>query len=251
MSRVQPKVNRRAERRNAKNERRLKLVTPETALQPTATHKPDTSKIVGRNPNQERYITAIKHKPIIVGTGLAGTGKTFVATALAADMLKAKDFERIVVTRPVLQADEDLGFLPGDISEKFAPYFRPVYEVLRERLGSGYLGYCLKPEVETVLVAPFAYLRGMTFKDSIVLLDEAQNTTVNQMKLFLTRIGEGSKVIINGDVNQCDLPKGVKSGLVDLLERLNINDVDIPVIEFTKEDSVRSPVCSLALKIYE
>lgn len=211
--------------------------------------KRDTSPIEPRNPCQQHYMLALETKNLIFATGEAGCGKTFISAAYACERLLAKDVERIIVTRPVLSADEDLGFLPGDVAEKFAPYFRPVYDVLQKRLGSRYLQYCLKPGIDKVEIAPFAYMRGRSFENAVVILDEAQNTTAQQMKLFLTRIGENCIVIVNGDVTQCDLPKGVKSGLADALTRFEEDDL-VGVVRFTKDDCVRSLLCQRALKAY-
>lgn len=209
-----------------------------------------TTPLVARNENQQLYLDALESKRLIFSTGDAGVGKTFLATAYACRELLSKDIERIIVTRPVLQADEDLGFLPGDVNEKFAPYFRPVYDVLLERLGGSFLEYCLKPGVEKIEIAPFAFMRGRTFKNAVVILDEAQNVTVNQMKMFLTRIGDNCTVIVNGDVQQCDLPSHKMSGLADALTRFSDNELTT-VVRFNKEDSVRSEICSLALEAYQ
>ena len=168
----------------------------------------------------------------------------------AADRLLAKDFSKIIVTRPVLQADEDLGFLPGTVEEKFAPYFRPVYDILAKRLGYSFLQYCLRPEIGKVEIAPFAYMRGRTFSDAVVILDEAQNVTVKQMKMFLTRLGENCVVVVNGDAGQIDLPSESLSGLKDALARFEDDEL-VSVIRFDKNDSVRSPLCSRVLNAYE
>jgi len=165
----------------------------------------DASPITARNEAQAHYLNAIESKQLIFATGEAGCGKTWISAAKAAEALIHKDVDRIIVTRPVLQADEDLGFLPGDVSEKFAPYFRPVYDVLVKRLGASFMQYCLRPEIGKVEIAPFAYMRGRTFENAVVILDEAQNVTAAQMKMFLTRLGENVTVIVNGDVTQCDL----------------------------------------------
>lgn len=212
--------------------------------------KRDRAPLEARNVNQGLYLDALAAKDIIVATGAAGCGKTFLGTAHAVEELIEKNYEKIVVTRPVLTAEEDLGFLPGTIAEKFMPFFRPVYDVLRRRMGPSYLQYCLRPEIEKIEIAPFAYMRGRTFDNAIVILDEAQNVTVNQMRLFLTRLGEGTKCIINGDITQCDLPKGVESGLTDLMTRIKNKGLDVPVINFDKDDCVRSASCQIALEIY-
>ena len=209
----------------------------------------DNSPIVARNEAQAHYLNAIESKQLIFATGEAGCGKTWISAAKAAEALIHKDVERIIVTRPVLQADEDLGFLPGDISEKFAPYFRPVYDVLVKRLGASFMQYCLRPEIGKVEIAPFAYMRGRTFENAVVILDEAQNVTAAQMKMFLTRLGENVTVIVNGDITQCDLPSGVKSGLSDAMSRFEEDEM-IGVVRFTKEDCVRSTLCQRTLQAY-
>ena len=210
----------------------------------------DHSPIEARNEAQAHYLNAIESKQLIFATGEAGCGKTFISAAKAAEALILKDVERIIVTRPVLQADEDLGFLPGDISEKFAPYFRPVYDILVRRLGSSFMQYCLRPEIGKVEIAPFAYMRGRTFENAVVILDEAQNVTAAQMKMFLTRLGENVTVIVNGDITQCDLPHGVPSGLSDALARFQEDEM-VGVVRFTKQDCVRSALCQRALNAYD
>lgn len=209
----------------------------------------DRSPIEARNDAQAHYLNAIETKQLIFATGEAGCGKTWLGAAKAADALINKDIERIIVTRPVLQADEDLGFLPGDISEKFAPYFRPVYDVLVKRLGASFMQYCLRPEIAKVEIAPFAYMRGRTFENAVVILDEAQNVTATQMKMFLTRLGENVTVIVNGDITQCDLPSSVKSGLADALARFEEDEM-IGVVRFGKDDCIRSALCQRALHAY-
>ncbi|MEQ4922126.1 phosphate starvation-inducible protein PhoH [Proteus hauseri] len=214
-----------------------------------AREKRDERVLSPRTEAQHQYMNAIQHQNLVFATGEAGCGKTFLSAAMAADALINKEIERIIVTRPVLQADEDLGFLPGDIAEKFAPYFRPVYDVLVKRLGASFLQYCLRPEIGKVEIAPFAYMRGRTFENAFVILDEAQNVTVNQMKLFLTRMGENVTVVVNGDITQCDLPSNVPSGLADALARFDANN-RVGVIRFTEEDCVRSALCQHVLAAY-
>jgi phosphate starvation-inducible PhoH-like protein len=212
--------------------------------------KRDTTPIEARNPNQAHYLEQLNTKQLIFATGAAGSGKTLLSAARAAEALLDKEVERIIVTRPVLESGENLGFLPGDISEKFSPYFRPVQDILEKRLGGSFLQYCLRPDVKKVEIAPFAYMRGRTFENAVVILDEAQNVTKAQMKMFLTRLGENVTVIVNGDVQQCDLPKGVVSGLADALQRFSTTS-RIGVVEFTKEDCVRSELCQEVLYAYE
>ncbi|PHM37269.1 phoH-like protein [Xenorhabdus mauleonii] len=210
----------------------------------------DTSEILPRTETQYRYMRSINHKQLIIANGEAGCGKTYISTAMAANALINKEVDKIIVTRPVLQAEEDLGFLPGDMAEKFAPYFRPVYDVLLKRMGTSFLQYCLRPEIGKVEIAPFAYMRGRTFENAFVILDEAQNVTTNQMKMFLTRLGENVTVIVNGDISQCDLPENITSGLQDALDRFS-NDEDISVIHFSQQDCVRSTLCQKALAAYD
>lgn len=209
----------------------------------------DTTPIAARNDAQAQYLNAIESKSLIFATGEAGCGKTWISAAKAAEALIHKDVDKIIVTRPVLQADEDLGFLPGDISEKFAPYFRPVYDVLVKRLGASFMQYCLRPEIGKVEIAPFAYMRGRTFENAVVILDEAQNVTAAQMKMFLTRLGENVTVIVNGDITQCDLPTGVKSGLSDALARFEEDEM-VGIVRFDKDDCVRSALCQRTLQVY-
>ncbi|EKT62517.1 phosphate starvation-inducible protein PhoH [Providencia burhodogranariea] len=222
-----------------------------TGIEPIgmAKERRDRSPITPRNDAQKIYINSIKYKKLVFANGEAGCGKTYISTALAADALINKDIDKIIVTRPVLQAEEDLGFLPGDMAEKFAPYFRPVYDVLVKRLGISFLQYCLRPEIAKVEIAPFAYMRGRTFENAIVILDEAQNVTVTQMKMFLTRLGENVTVIVNGDVTQCDLPEGITSGLADALQRFSSDDM-VAMVNFTVDDCVRSTLCHRALLAY-
>lgn len=245
-------ARREARRQDKSQSSQLKLVDSNFSEVNLPLAKADRSKIEPKNPMQQKYWDGLHAHDVVIGIGEAGSGKTFLPTCYAAERLMAKDVEKIIVTRPVLQADEDLGFLPGDVNEKFAPYFRPVYDILLKRLGGGMLNYCMKPGVEKVEVAPFAFMRGRTFSDSVVILDEAQNVTVMQMKMFITRMGENTTVIINGDLTQCDLPKGVKSGLEDLLERIERDPENgFPIYRFNAADSVRSEICSKALKLYK
>lgn len=184
---------------------------------------------------QKNYIAAIKNNDLTFGIGPAGTGKTFICTALAANELRLENIEKIIVTRPAIEAGDYLGFLPGEMDEKFDPYFRPVKAILEERLGTGYTEYCMKHgKIEAM---PFAYMRGMTFKNAWVILDEAQNATVEQMKMFLTRIGENTKIIINGDPSQRDIDGVV--GVVDAMKRLD-GIKGVAMCQFEKDDVVRS-----------
>ena len=209
----------------------------------------DTSPIEARNEAQAHYLNAIDNKQLIFATGEAGCGKTWISAAKAAEALIHKDVDRIIVTRPVLQADEDLGFLPGDIAEKFAPYFRPVYDVLVKRLGASFMQYCLRPEIGKVEIAPFAYMRGRTFENAVVILDEAQNVTAAQMKMFLTRMGKNCKMVVTGDVTQIDLIKKKDSGLMQACTILDHID-GISIIHLENSDVVRNPLVQKIIERY-
>jgi phosphate starvation-inducible PhoH-like protein len=191
--------------------------------------------LVAKNENQSAYITSIMTNTLTFGLGPAGVGKTFIAATVAADMLRTGMTKKIILTRPAVEAGEELGFLPGTADEKFAPYIRVYLDVLNKRLGRGFVEYALKSgQIEA---APLAYIRGWTLEDAVVLLDEAQNTTPTQMKMFLTRIGERVKVIVNGDADQQDI-RG-ECGLVDGARKARgLNGVGI--VEFTSADIVRS-----------
>lgn len=202
--------------------------------------------IQARNERQQQFIDAIFHNTLTIADGEAGTGKTFISAAIAVEYLQAKEVEKIIITRPVLEAGESLGFLPGEINDKFAPYFAPFREALEERLGKGHVEYLVK--AGRIECAPLAYMRGRTFKNAFVVLDEAQNTTPKQMKLFLTRLGEGSKVIVNGDLMQKDLSG--ESGLEDALKRLR-KLRRVRVVEFGPEDIVRSRIVSDIVAAYK
>jgi phosphate starvation-inducible protein PhoH and related proteins len=199
-----------------------------------------------QTPNQKRYISAIKSSILIYGLGPAGTGKTYIAASLAAQFLEAKRFEKIIVTRPCIEAGESLGFLPGEVEDKYAPYLAPVRVILNERLGKTHVDYLLKAgRIEAV---PFAYMRGHTFKDAIVILDEAQNATKEQMKLFLTRLGVNTIAIVNGDQTQSDI--GKDSGLIDAVSRTKQIE-GVRVVEFGVEDVVRSGLVAAVHRAYE
>lgn len=197
---------------------------------------------------QKRYIDAIKKKDIVFGIGPAGTGKTYLAMAMAIKAFKNKEVDRIILTRPAVEAGENLGFLPGDLQEKVDPYLRPVYDALFDIMGSEhYLRYLEKGLIE---VAPLAYMRGRTLDSAYVILDEAQNTTNEQMKMFLTRLGFGSKAIITGDITQVDLPRGKESGLKTAAKILS--DVKgIDMIHLSKADIVRHPLVQRIVAAYE
>ena len=210
----------------------------------TATGKPITPKPLG----QKRYVDAIKKNTITLGIGPAGTGKTYLAGAAAVAAFRDKQVNRIILTRPAVEAGERLGFLPGDLQSKVDPYLRPLYDALFDMLGAEtYQKYLERGNIE---VAPLAYMRGRTLDDSFILLDEAQNTSREQMKMFLTRLGFGSKIVITGDVTQIDLPDGKASGLKEAMRVLR--DVEgIGICELTNADVVRHVMVQRIVEAYE
>ena len=198
--------------------------------------------------NQASYLQAIKNNALTFGIGPAGTGKTYLAVAMAVATYKAKMVEKIVLTRPAVEAGEKLGFLPGDLGQKVDPYLKPLFDALAEMLGIEVYNRLMEKGV--IEVAPLAYMRGRTLANSFIILDEAQNTTREQMKMFLTRIGEGSKVVVTGDVTQIDLPYGKKSGLVEVCQILNGIE-DISINYFNEKDVVRHHLVQEIIKAYE
>ena len=210
----------------------------------TTRGKPIKAKTVG----QRKYIEAIKKNTVVLGVGPAGTGKTFLAVAMATKALRAKEVNRIILTRPAVEAGEKLGFLPGDLQNKIDPYLRPLYDALYEMLGpETYQKYVEKGTIE---IAPLAYMRGRTLDDSFIILDEAQNTTPEQMKMFLTRLGFNSKAIVTGDITQTDLPFGKKSGLKEAIKILDGIE-GIAVHRFTEKDVVRHRLVQKIILAYE
>ena len=204
--------------------------------------------IRGRGPNQTRYLHAIAGHDINFGIGPAGTGKTYLAVAMAVDALNDDRVQRLILVRPAVEAGEKLGFLPGDLSQKVDPYLRPLYDALYEMLGIEKVMKLIERNV--IEIAPLAYMRGRTLNDAFVILDEAQNTTVEQMMMFLTRIGFGSVAVVTGDMSQTDLPKHVKSGLRDATDVLR--DVEgVSFTFFTSKDVVRHPLVQRIVHAYE
>lgn len=196
---------------------------------------------------QKTYVDAINKNTVVFGVGPAGTGKTYLAVALAVTAYKNKEIEKIILTRPAVEAGEKLGFLPGDLQNKVDPYLRPLYDALQEMFGLE--TYQKLIEKGVIEIAPLAYMRGRTLNDSFIILDEAQNTTIEQMKMFLTRMGEGSKAVITGDITQIDLPDGKKSGLKHAVTILN--DIKgIEIIHLTYKDVVRHPLVAEIIKAY-
>jgi len=206
--------------------------------------KPLKPKTIG----QKEYVNAIKKNDITFGVGPAGTGKTYIAVAMAINSLKSKEVEKIILARPAVEAGERLGFLPGDLQEKVDPYLRPLYDALYDVLGRE-ASLRLK-EKEVIEVVPLAYMRGRTLDNSFIILDEAQNATKEQMKMFLTRMGFGSKVIVTGDVTQIDLPRGKRSGLIDAIHILKGVE-GIAFCELTDSDVVRHPLVRRIVNAYD
>lgn len=210
----------------------------------TAKGKPVRPKTIG----QKKYCAAIKENTITFGIGPAGTGKTYLAVAMAVTAFRSQQVNRIILTRPAVEAGEKLGFLPGDLQSKVDPYLRPLYDALFDMLGAEtYQRYVERGNIE---VAPLAYMRGRTLDDSFIILDEAQNTTGEQMKMFLTRLGFNSKMVITGDVTQIDLPRGVRSGLKESVRILS-GIGDIADITFSEKDVVRHSLVQDIIKAYE
>ena len=201
-----------------------------------------------KNFGQRQYVNAIKHNDITFGIGPAGTGKTYLAVAMAVAALKRGEVERIILTRPAVEAAESLGFLPGDLPEKVDPYLRPIYVALNDIFGADHTQRLMERGV--IEIAPLAYMRGRTLDGAFVILDEAQNTTNAQMKMFLTRLGFGSKMVVNGDISQIDLPHGTRSGLISA-ERILKDIKSIKFVQFTAEDVVRHPVVARIINAYE
>lgn len=229
----------------------LRVQQTETSLKEmhsdAVTLKTRKNNIKPRTPNQKLYIEALKNHDMVFGAGPAGTGKTYLAVAVAVAELVAGRVNKIILTRPAVEAGENLGFLPGDLKEKVDPYLRPLYDALHDMLPAENVEKLL--ETNVIEIAPLAYMRGRTLSNAFIILDEAQNTTATQMKMFLTRLGDGSKMAINGDPGQIDLPQKVTSGLVQSLELLKHID-DIAIITFTEDDVVRHPLVAKIIRAY-
>lgn len=204
--------------------------------------------VTARSPNQALYIDAMRKHDMVFGIGPAGTGKTFLAVATAVEMYREGMVEKLVFTRPAVEAGERLGFLPGDMLEKIDPYLRPIYDSLRELMPSEMVQK--KMAAGDIEIAPLAFMRGRTLKNAFVVLDEAQNTTTMQMKMFLTRMGQGTRMVINGDPTQVDLPRGTDSGLQDAVTILHGIE-EVGMIHFTKEDVVRHKLVGKIINAYE
>jgi phosphate starvation-inducible PhoH-like protein len=236
------------EARRVADVRRVRLVgadePPDDELQ-LRTRRPD---LQGRTPNQVQYLRHILGHDISFGIGPAGTGKTFLAVACAVDALERSQVQRIVLTRPAVEAGERLGFLPGDLSQKVDPYLRPLYDALYDLMGFDRVAKAF--EKGTIEIAPLAFMRGRTLNHAFVILDEAQNTTSEQMKMFLTRIGFGAKAVVTGDTSQIDLPRGIRSGLVEA-ERVLAQVRGIAFTSFTSADVVRHPLVARIVEAYD
>ena len=204
--------------------------------------------IYAKTLNQKRYLEAIEKKTVTLGIGPAGTGKTYLAVLIGLRKLKDNQIRKLVLTRPAVEAGENLGFLPGDLKEKVDPYLRPLYDAMYEILGVKLTEEYIEKGI--IEIAPLAYMRGRTLENAFVILDEAQNTTINQMKLFLTRLGFGSKMVVTGDITQSDLPPKVPSGLVTAAAILQDVD-DIEILHFSKIDVVRHPLVQTIIQRFE
>jgi phosphate starvation-inducible PhoH-like protein len=205
-------------------------------------------QVAPKSANQRKYIQAIQEKDVVFGIGVAGTGKTYLAVAMAVQALMQKQVNRIVLARPAVEAGEKLGFLPGDLQDKVDPYLRPLYDALFDLIDYERVTKLIEKRV--IEVAPLAFMRGRTLSDAFIILDEAQNTTSEQMKMFLTRIGFGSKAVITGDVTQVDLPTGKRSGLIEA-ERLLSKLEGIEFVYFTDKDVVRHKLVQMIIRAYE
>ncbi|MBI1214895.1 MAG: AAA family ATPase, partial [Alphaproteobacteria bacterium] len=210
--------------------------------------KAKNRKISARTPRQAAYLEAIRNHHLVFGLGPAGTGKTFLAVAQAVHMMQSGEIDRLILCRPAVEAGEHLGFLPGTMQEKIDPYLRPIFDALHDMLPPDQLAKRLADG--TIEIAPLAFMRGRTLANAMVILDEAQNTTTTQMKMALTRIGEGSRMVVTGDISQTDLPSGSKSGLRDAIEVLK-GMKDAAFITFAEEDVVRSRLVKNIVAAYE
>lgn len=237
------RISRRQERRAGRKGIEIQSGADTVVVPPK---KPMRAPVEPATANQRIYDIAIHRSRIIFGIGPAGTGKTWFATMRACELLEAKEIKKIVITRPAVEAEEEHGFLPGDLDEKFSPYLLPLLETLEEKFGTGHAGYLIKNKI--IEARPLAFMRGTTFKDCVVILDEAQNMTPGQMKMFLSRIGKNCTYIINGDPTQKDIP-----GLSGLIDGIDITrGIDgVEVVRFTSDDVVRDDICMDIIKAYE
>ena len=228
----------------------LRMVTP-TSGPATLEHRElrtHRRAVKPRSPNQSAYVSALERHDLVFALGPAGTGKTYLAVAAAVAMLKERRIDRLILSRPAVEAGERLGFLPGDLKEKIDPYLRPLYDALHDMLPEGKLSQHM--ESGQIEIAPLAFMRGRTLSNAFVILDEAQNATAAQMKMFLTRLGDGSRMVVTGDPSQVDLPAGMRSGLVDAVERLR-SVPGIATIMFDRSDVVRHPLVTEIVEAYD
>jgi phosphate starvation-inducible PhoH-like protein len=242
----EPRVKTKSSNRNTKKS--VPTTTPIHNVEPLPLIHTKRAHVKPRNKNQQHYVAAIQKHDISFGVGPAGTGKTYFAVACAVDALLNDKVERLLLVRPAVEAGEKLGFLPGDLAQKVDPYLRPLYDALYEMLGFETVARLIERQV--IEIAPLAYMRGRTLNNSFVILDESQNTTAAQMKMFLTRIGFGSTAVITGDTTQIDLPRGTESGLMHACKVLK-NVSDISFTHFTSKDVVRHPLVQQIVDAYE
>jgi phosphate starvation-inducible PhoH-like protein len=243
---AQKKSVRQSRKRNTDKHNVVDINSRNSFLDTQAISARKAPPLKAKNASQGQYILAIKSNKLTFGIGPAGTGKSYCAGALAAEELENRRVDKIIISRPAVEAGENMGFLPGDLQEKFDPYFDAFRDCLNERLGKGVVECGLKND--RIVVSPLAYLRGKTFNDAFVVLDEAQNCTAAQLKMFLTRIGENCRVVVNGDIRQSDI--GIKSGLKDAVDRLGHLD-SVYVHQFEHEDIVRSGLVKDIIQCYE
>jgi len=208
----------------------------------------DRRSIMPRSPNQAAYLRALEQHDLVFALGPAGTGKTYLAVAAAVSFMRERRIERIILSRPAVEAGERLGFLPGDLKEKVDPYLRPLYDALQDMLPEGKLQ--TRIDQGQIEIAPLAFMRGRTLSHAFVILDEAQNTTPSQMKMFLTRLGEGSRMVVTGDPTQIDLPNGAPSGLADAVRKLE-GIQEVATVTFDRSDVVRHPLVTRIVEAYE
>jgi phosphate starvation-inducible PhoH-like protein len=239
-------MNRKMAKRSQNNQRHQPAQAENARIAERPAEKRDTTPITPLNAAQKRYLSAMRNFVLTFATGPAGTGKTFLCSALAAQMLESGEIKKIIITRPAVEAGESMGFLPGEIEDKFGPYLQPFRDTLDQRLGKSFVEYLIKRGV--IEATPLAYMRGRSFRDAFIILDESQNTTPVQMKMFLTRIGQDCRVVVNGDIRQKDI-SGV-SGLEDAISRVT-HIPTVKHVEFRKADIVRSGLCQEIISCYE
>jgi phosphate starvation-inducible PhoH-like protein len=227
---------------------KVRVVSDEDDAEPFSRNRKHRRTISGRGKSQQQYLEQISSNDLTIGVGPAGTGKTYLAVASAVEALENDLVDRLILVRPAVEAGERLGFLPGDLAQKIDPYLRPMYDALFEMMGQQKVAKCIERNI--IEIAPLAYMRGRTLNDAFIILDEAQNTTIDQMKMFVTRIGFGSKAVITGDITQVDLPRDKTSGLRHALKILSNID-GVGVTQFHKGDIVRHPLVKKIVHAYE